>query len=72
MTVKGGAKFKEKLTRSLKHDKKNLVNFHESRRKPKNLHFMGSFYPKHIKFLMKKDRRVCLMTLRVMQSLKRN
>ena len=50
MTMKGDAIFKEKLTDGLKNDIRNLVNFHASSRKSENVHFMGSFCPKHIKF----------------------
>ena len=39
MTLKGDAKFKGKLTCSLKNNLKNLVNFHASSQKSKNLHF---------------------------------
>ena len=39
MTLNGDAKFKGKLTRGLKNDIRNLVNFHESSRKSENLHF---------------------------------
>ena len=49
MTLKGDAKFKGKLTRGFKNDLRNLVNFHASSRKSGNLHFDGSFWPKHIK-----------------------
>ena len=73
MTVKGDAKFKEKLTRSLKHDIKNLVNFHESRRKPKNLHFDGLPLSKAYNvFDEKVQKSYVLWHWRVMQSLKRN
>ena len=41
MTLKGNAKFKGKLTRGLKNDIKNLVNFLASSRKSENLHFVG-------------------------------
>ena len=41
MALKGDAKFKGKLTRGLKNDLRNLVNFHASRRKSGNLHFDG-------------------------------
>ena len=41
MTLKEDAKFKEKLTGSLKNDIRNLVNFHASSRKPEDLHFDG-------------------------------
>ena len=50
MTMNGDAIFKEKLTDGLKNDIRNLVNFHASSRKSENVHFMGSFCPKHIKF----------------------
>ena len=40
MTLKGNAKFKGKLTRGLKNDIKNLVNFLASSRKSENLHFV--------------------------------
>ena len=39
MTLKGDTKFKGKLTRGLKNDIRNLVNFHASSRKSENLHF---------------------------------
>ena len=39
MTLKCDAKFKGKLTRGLKSDIKNFVNFYESSRKSENLHF---------------------------------
>ena len=39
MTLKGEAKFKGKLTCGLKNDIRNLVNFHASSQKSKNLHF---------------------------------
>ena len=39
MTLKGDAKFKGKLTFTLKNDIRNLVNFHASSQKSENLHF---------------------------------
>ena len=39
MTLKHDARFKVKLTRGLKNDIRNLVNFHASSRKSENLHF---------------------------------
>ena len=48
MTLKGDAKFKGKLTCSLKNDIRNLVKFHASSQKSKNL--MDSFCPKYIMF----------------------
>ena len=41
MTLKGDAKFKGKLTRGLKNDTRNLVNFCASGRKSGNLSFAG-------------------------------
>ena len=41
MKLKGDAKFKGKLTRGLKNDIRNLVNFHVSCRKSENLHLDG-------------------------------
>ena len=39
MTPKGDAKFTGKLTRGLKNDIRNLVNFHASSCKPENVEF---------------------------------
>ena len=44
--MKHEAKFKEKLTRGLKNDIKNLVNFHASSCKSDNLYFDGPFLSK--------------------------
>ena len=41
MTLTGDEKFREKPTRGLKKDLRNLVNFHASSRKSGNLHFDG-------------------------------
>ena len=41
MTLKGDAKFKKKVTRGLKNDINNLVNFHASSRKSKILNING-------------------------------
>ena len=41
MTLKDDAKFKVKLTRSLKNEIRNLVNFYASSQKSKNLRFDG-------------------------------
>ena len=51
MTLKGDAKFKEKISRGLKNDIKNLVNFHTSSRKSENLHFYGLLLYKAYKVL---------------------
>ena len=48
--MKSDAEFKGKLTRGLKNDVKNLVNFHASSGKSENLHFdvllLGKVYQK--------------------------
>ena len=54
MTLKGDAKFKEKMTCGLKNDLRNLVNFHASSRKPGNLHFDGLLLSKSCKDLDEK------------------
>ena len=64
MTLKGDAKFKGKLTRGLKNDIRNLVNFHMSSRKSKNLHFDGFLLSKASKVLDEKvQKNLSLMTL---------
>ena len=57
MTLKGNANFKEKLTRGLKNDLKNLVNFPESSQKSENLHFDGLLWSKAYKDLNKKEQK---------------
>ena len=54
MTLKSDAQFKGKLTRGLKNDIKNLVNFHASSRKSENLHFDGIVLSKAYKVLDEK------------------
>ena len=54
MTLMGDKKFKGKLTRGLKNDMKNLVNFHASSRKYENLHFDGLILTKTYQFLDEK------------------
>ena len=54
MTLQGDAKFNGKLTRGLKNNIKNWVNFHASSRKSENLHFDGIILPKAYKFLVEK------------------
>ena len=58
MTLKDDAKFKGKLTRGLKNDIKNLVNFHASNWKSENLHFDGFFLSKAYKKKLTKYRRI--------------
>ena len=50
----GDTKFKGKLTRGLKNDIKNMVNFHPSSRKYEHLHFDGLILTKTYKFLDEK------------------
>ena len=54
MTLKGDAIFEEKLTSGLKNEIRNLVNFHASSRKSKNLHFDGLVLSKAYKVLDEK------------------
>ena len=54
MTMKGDAKFKRKLTCGLKNDIRNLVNFHASSQKFKNLYFDGLLLSKAFKVLDEK------------------
>ena len=62
MTWKDDAEFKEKLTRGLKNDIRNLVNFHASRRKSENLHFDWLLWSKAYKVLDEKVQKSCLMS----------
>ena len=54
MALRGDAKFRGKLTRELKNDIRNLVNFHASSRKPENLHVDGLLLSKAYKVLDEK------------------
>ena len=54
MTLKGEAIFKVKLTGSLKHYIRNLVNTHASRRNSESLHFGGLVLSKVYKILDEK------------------
>ena len=54
MTLKSNAKFKEKLTRGLKNDKRNLVSFYASSRKSENFHFDGILLSKAYNVLNEK------------------
>ena len=51
MTLKGDAKFKGRLTRGLKNDIKNLVNFHARSRISENFHSDGLLLSKAYKDL---------------------
>ena len=65
MTLKGNAKFKGKPTCGFKNDIMNLANFRASSQKSENLHFAWILLPKAYKDL-------CFMTLKTVQSLKKN
>ena len=54
MTLKAEAKFKGKLARGLKNDRRNLVSFLASSRKSEHLHFDGLLLSKVYKVLDKK------------------
>ena len=54
MTRKGDAKIRGKLTRGLKNDIGNLVNFHASSQTSENLYFDGFILSKAFKFLDEK------------------
>ena len=54
MTLKSDVKFKGKLTRGLKNDIRNLVNFHANGQKSENLHFDGLINFKAYKILDEK------------------
>ena len=58
MALKGDAKFKTKLTRGLKNDIRNLVNFHASSRKSENLHFNRLLLSKTYKVLDEKVQKI--------------
>ena len=73
MTLKGDAKFKGKLTCSLKNNFRNLLNFHASSWKSGNLHFDGLLLSKAYKDLDEKVQKSYVSWhWRVMQSLKKN
>ena len=57
MKLKGDAKFKGKLTRDLKNDIRNLVNFRANCRKSENLHFDGLVLHKAYKVFNEKVQR---------------
>ena len=60
MKLKSDAKFEEKLTRGMKKDIKNLVNFHRSSRKSGNLHFDRIILSKVHQVLDKKEQKSCI------------
>ena len=57
MTLKGDTKSKGKLTRGFKNDFRNLINFHVSSRKSKNLHFDGLLSSKAYQDLDEKEQK---------------
>ena len=58
MTLKINAKLKVTLTCGFKYDMRNLVNFHPTAQKSKNLILMGSFCPNYTRFYLQKYRLV--------------
>ena len=73
LTLKGDAKFKGKLTCGLKNNIRNLVNFHASSWKSKNLQFDWILLSKAYKDLDEKiQKSYVLWHWKVMQSLKKN
>ena len=58
MTLKGVAKFKEKLASGLKHDTRNFINFHATIRESKNFHFDRILLSKAFKDLDEKLQKV--------------
>ena len=58
MSLKSDAKFKEKVSLGSKNEMKNLVNLNESSGKSENQHFDLLFCQQHIKFQLKKYRRI--------------
>ena len=73
MSLKGDAKFKGKLTHTLKNDIRNLINFHASKRKSENLNLDGFLLSKGYKALDEKVQKSYVSWhWRVMQSLKKN
>ena len=63
MTLKGDAKFKEKLTCGFKYDMRNLMNFHPTTQTSKNFTSMGYFCPKCTRFELKSTEELSFMTL---------
>ena len=54
MTLKKDPNFEENLTFYLENDIRNLVNFHPTAQKPKNFTSIGYFYPKYMRFELKR------------------
>ena len=54
MTLKKNPNFEENLTFYLENDIRNLVNFHPTTQKPKNFTSIGYFYPKYMRFELKR------------------
>ena len=63
MTLKGDAKFKEKLTCGFKYDMRNFVNFHPTTQKSKKFTSMGYFCPKYMRFELKNTEELSFITL---------
>ena len=63
MTLKSGARFKEKLTCGFKCDMKDLVNFHPTTQKSESFTSMGYLCPKYMRFELKNTEGLSFMTL---------
>ena len=64
MTLKSGAKFKEKLTCGFKCDLRNFVYFHPITQKSEYFTSIGSFCPKYLRFELKNTEELSFMTLK--------
>ena len=64
MTLEDDAKFNGKLTRGMKNDNRNLVNFNAGSQMPENLYFDGLILSKAYEALDEKAHNSCLMTLK--------
>ena len=62
------AKLKEKLTLGSKNDMRNLVNFHPTTQKSKNVTSMGYFCPNYMRFEPKKYKGIIFYDTEVMQN----
>ena len=58
LTLKSDAKFKEKLTCCFKYDMRNSVNVYQTTQNSDNFTSVSSFFPKYIRFELKKYRGV--------------
>ena len=64
MTLKGDAKFEEKLTCDLENNMRNMANFHQSTWKSQNYDFDEFFYPNRKHMTLKSTEALCVMTMK--------